>query len=186
MKFWNKAAKERIRADGESQEDPHRHSARAEHLHLRAAVQWIPREPGRAAGKHHLFRLHQFGAVSSGREPRRDRSLLPGQDRHLARLQPDPGKASQEAAERHLLPDVRRADFAAGEDCRGECLPHRDGDAGDREGGIHQGKRRLRRAQRQVHRSGAEFRRSQTVRPPDAAGVAADSRLVAGRERSRR
>ena len=78
----------------------------SEHLHLRAAVQRIFREPGRAAGEHHLLRLHQFRALPRGREPRRNRSLLPGQDRHLARLQPDPGKAPQEAAQRHLLPDV--------------------------------------------------------------------------------
>jgi predicted nucleotide-binding protein (sugar kinase/HSP70/actin superfamily) len=40
------------------QETAHRHSARAEHLHLRAALQRIFREPGRAAGEHRLFRLH--------------------------------------------------------------------------------------------------------------------------------
>ena len=44
------------------------------------------RKSGRAAGKHHLFRLHQFRTVSRGREPRRNRPVLPSQDRHLARL----------------------------------------------------------------------------------------------------
>ena len=39
-------------AHGESQEAPRRHSPRAQHLHLRAALQRIPRKPGRAAGEY--------------------------------------------------------------------------------------------------------------------------------------
>ncbi len=85
-------------AHGEPQEASRRHSARAEHLHLRAAVQRISGEPGRAAGEHRLLRLHQFRSVPRGRQPRRHRSLLPGENRHLARLQSDSGEASQEAA----------------------------------------------------------------------------------------
>ena len=38
--------------------------------------------------------------------------MLPGEDRHFARVQPDPGETPQKAAKRHLLPDVRRAAFA--------------------------------------------------------------------------
>ncbi len=69
--------------------------------------------------------------------------------------------------------------FAAGEDRRRQRLPHRDGDARNGEGRLHQGKRRLRRAQRQVRRPDPEFRRPEAVRPPDAPGLAADSRPVA-------
>ncbi len=38
------------------------------------------------AGKHHLLRLHQFRPVPCGRQPGRDRSLLPGENRHFTRL----------------------------------------------------------------------------------------------------
>ncbi len=104
------------RPDAKPQSSAHRHSARAEYLYLRAAVQRLLRKPRSAARKHHLLRLHQFRTLSRRRQPRRDRSLLPGEDWNLARLQPDSGKASQETAERDLLPDVRRAAPATGED----------------------------------------------------------------------
>ena len=84
-----------------------------------------------------------------------------------------------------FFPDVRRAALAAGEDCRGQRLPHRDGNAGNRKSGVHQRERCFRRAQRQVHRSGAQLRRSQAFCAPDAAGVAANPRALAGRKRPR-
>ena len=79
--------------------------------------------------------LYRAGASRGAIDP-----CFPGEDRHFARLQPDPGEAPQEAAERHLLPDVRRADLAAGEDRGGECLSDGDRDAGNGEGRLHQGK----------------------------------------------
>ena len=82
----SKAAKERVALMENRKQAAHRHPARAEYLHLRAAVQCVLREPGRAAGEHRLLRLHDAGALSRRRQPRRDRSLLPGEDRHLARL----------------------------------------------------------------------------------------------------
>ena len=137
-KFWNKARKERI-ALMENRKKLRVGIPRVLNIYTYAPLfNGYLRKPGRAAGEHRLLRLHQLGAVPRGREPRRHRSLLPGEDRHLARLQPDSGKASQEAAQRHLLPDVRRADFAAGQDCRRERLPHCDRDAGNGEGGVHQ------------------------------------------------
>ncbi len=145
-----KDGKERIPLMQKPQEDSRRHSARAEYLHLRAAVQRISGKPGRAAGEYYLFRLHQFRTLSRRRQPRRHRSLLPGEDRHFARLQPDPGKASQEAAECDFLPHVRRAYFSAGENCRGERMSHGDRNTGNGEGCVHQRERRVRRAQREV------------------------------------
>ena len=46
------------RSDGKSQDSSHRHSARAQYLHLRSAVQRVLREPRGSAGECHLFRLH--------------------------------------------------------------------------------------------------------------------------------
>ena len=63
-------------ADAEPQEASRRHSARAEHLYLRAAVQRYLESLGVAAGEHHLLRLHQFRSVPRRSEPRRHRSLL--------------------------------------------------------------------------------------------------------------
>ncbi len=97
------------RADGSAQGASHRHPARAERLCLRAALQRLFRKPRRAAREYRLLRLHQPRALSRRRQPRRHRSVLPGENRHLARLQPDPGQAPQEAARRDLLPDGRRA-----------------------------------------------------------------------------
>ena len=45
--------------------------------------------------------LYRAGASRGAIDP-----VLPGEDRHLARLQPDSGQAPQEAARRDLLPDV--------------------------------------------------------------------------------
>ncbi len=117
------------RADAESRQSPHRHSAPPEHLHVRAAIQRLLRKLGRAAGKRYLLRLHQLGALPRRRESRRHRSLLSREDRDFARLQSDSGKASQKAARRHLLPDVRRAAFALGENRRLERVPYGDGNA---------------------------------------------------------
>ena len=142
-------------ADGKSQETSRRHSAGSEHLHLRAALQRISRKPGRAAREYYLFRLHQFRSLPRGREPRRYRSLFPGEDRNFPRLQPDPGKAPQEAAQCDLLPHVRCADFAAGENRGRERVPHGYGDAGNGEGCIHKRERRVRRAQCEVPGSSA-------------------------------
>ena len=145
-------------ADAGSQEDSHRYSACSEHLHLRAAVQRLLRKPRRRAREHHLLRLHQFRSLPCRCQSWRDRSLLPGQDRHLARLQPDPGEASQKAVERRFLPDVRRPHLAAGEAHGCQCLPHGDCHARNRESRIHEGERRFRGAQCKVHRSSAELR----------------------------
>ena len=81
---------------------------------------------------------------------------------------------------------VKRAHFSFGEDRRRECLSDGDRNAGNGEGRIHQGKRRVCRAQRQVRGPGLELRRPQAVCASDAAGLATDSGFVAGRERSRR
>ncbi len=51
-------------------------------------------EPGPGAGEPGLLRVHRPGHVSPGRRPRRHRSLLPVEDRHSARLQPDLPEAS--------------------------------------------------------------------------------------------
>ena len=107
-----KAVKERASAHGAPQGFPHRHSAAAEHLHLCAALQRVLRQPRPQVRKHRLLRLHHAGALSRRREPRRHRSLLSLEDRHRARLQPARDQAQQEAAQRHLVPDVRRAAHA--------------------------------------------------------------------------
>ena len=54
------------RADGSAPGAAHRHSARAERLRLRAALQRLFRKPRRAAGKHRLLRLHDARALPRG------------------------------------------------------------------------------------------------------------------------
>ncbi len=103
------------RTHGSAPGDPHRHPARAERLCVRTALQRVFREPRRAAGEYRVLRLHHARALSRGIEPRGHRPVLPGEDRHPARLQPDPGEAPQEAARRDFLPHGRRAAFAARE-----------------------------------------------------------------------
>ena len=137
-KFWNKAAKERIPLMEKRKKRARGHSTRAQHLHLCTAFQRISGKSGGSTGEHRLLRLHEFGALSGGSEPRRHRSLLPGEDRHFARLQPDSGKAPEETARRNFLPDVRRADIPAGQDCGRKRMPDCHRDARNREGRIHE------------------------------------------------
>jgi predicted CoA-substrate-specific enzyme activase len=144
-------------SDAGPEQAANRNSARAQHLHVRSAIQRLFRESGRAAGKRRLLGLYDPGTLSSRSRPRRYRSVLPCQDRNLPRLQSDPGKAQQEAAARTFLSDVRRTALAANENRRCECVSHGYRDAGNREGGVHKRKRRLCRQSAQMHRSGSEF-----------------------------
>ena len=85
-KFWNKAAKERIPLM-EKRKKLRVGIPRVLNIYTYAPlVQRISGKPGGATGEHRLLRLHQFRSLSGGSEPRRDRSLLPREDRHFARL----------------------------------------------------------------------------------------------------
>ena len=88
-----------------------------------------------------LLRLHQRRVVPRGRRPRRDRPVLPGQDRHRARPQPALREAREEEARSHLLPDGRHAAHAPVAPAGLERVSHRDGHAGHGEGGVHQRRR---------------------------------------------
>ena len=57
-----------------------------------------------------------------------------------------------------FFPMIDVLHFPAGEADRDECVPHRDGDSGDREGRVHEGKQRFRGNQREVHRPDPELR----------------------------
>ena len=118
---------------------PHRDAARPELLHARSALSRVPGEPRRQAREHRLLGLHERRAVSERLQPRRHRPLLPVEGRPGARRQPHSGRAREEADRLHLLSDVRRARLADRRRTRRQRVSDRDGDAGGRQGGLHEG-----------------------------------------------
>ncbi len=153
-----------------------------QHVSVRAAVQRLPGEPGRRARKSGVLRVHRPGNVPRRRWPWRHRSLLPVEDRHPARLQPDLPEAPEEAARRHLLPHDRHAASAAAELQRQQCLPDRDGYAQRGEGGVHQGERRFQGERNRISRSHPQHPRSQDAGPADVPGLGADPRAIGRRK----
>ena len=76
---------------------------------------------------------------------RRDRSVLPVQGRHGARPQPAVQAPHQAAARLHLLPDDRRAALALSRTQGEHACPTVSVTPRGREGGLHQGRRPVRR-----------------------------------------
>src|SRR5581483_4173496 len=111
--------------------------------------------------------------------------MFPSENRDFARVQPGTGETPEEAAERHLLPYVRRADLTPGKNCRRECVPDRNRDTRDREGCVHQRERCLCGAQCYLLGSDPQFRGWQAFCTPKAEGWGASSGALEGEKRSR-
>src|SRR5581483_8892097 len=101
------------------------------------------------------------------REARRYRSVLPVEGRHSTRAQPAVLSASEEEARYHLLPDDRLAADLPEVYAVEPRMSDGHGDAGVGEGGVHQGRRHVRREGPDLEGHADLSRQREDHAPPD-------------------
>jgi activator of 2-hydroxyglutaryl-CoA dehydratase len=143
----------------------------------------LPRSPAAELG---VLGFHHRGALQGRRQARCHRSLFPLETRNSAHTQPAQHAPRQEAARLHLLPGHRRSNERL-ELRRGTpFLPDRCGDAGSREGGLHQRGRRLQGERRRLPGHVREPGEPGAARAADVRAIQGHPRPFSRRERPRR